>query len=83
MLETGDPALLAVVKSVLQEADIPYVVIGEGLQNLDAAGVLGTGYNPIFGPASVRVPSDPPGRAVTQADLPPRRPARRATRPRR
>lgn len=66
VLETGDPALLAVAKSVLQNAGIPFVVIGEGLQNLEGGGGLGIGYNQLFGPATLRVPPD---RAATARDL--------------
>ena len=38
VLTTGSPALLAVAKSVLQEADIPYVTPGEGLHALYGVG---------------------------------------------
>jgi hypothetical protein len=57
VLETGDPALLAAARSVLQGAGVPYLVTGEGLQNLEGGGVLGAGYNPIFGAARVQVPA--------------------------
>lgn len=56
VLETGDPALLAAAKSALDGAGVPFVVIGEGLQNLEGMGVLGSGYNVVFGGARVRVP---------------------------
>lgn len=58
VLETGNPALLAATKSVLQGAGVPFVVTGEGLQSLEGWGVIGTGFNPIFGPARVQVPPD-------------------------
>ena len=38
VLTTSSPALLAVAKSVLQEANIPYVTPGSGLQGLYGAG---------------------------------------------
>jgi hypothetical protein len=38
VLESGDPALLAVAKSLLEAAKIQYFVKGEGVQDLFAAG---------------------------------------------
>ena len=38
VLTAGNPGLLAVVKSVLKEAGIPYTTSGEGFQQLYAAG---------------------------------------------
>ena len=40
ILTAGNPGLLAVVKSVLDDAGIPYVTRGEGFQNLYAAGAV-------------------------------------------
>jgi len=47
---TGDPALIAVVKSLLDAEDIDYFVKGEGLQDLFAFGRM-TGFNYVTGPA--------------------------------
>ncbi len=58
VMETGDPALLAFAESLLVEAQIPYTKRGEQLQDLFAFGRLGTGYNPISGPAEVQVPRE-------------------------
>ncbi|MGB6066146.1 MAG: DUF2007 domain-containing protein [Desulfomonilaceae bacterium] len=44
ILETSDPALISVVKSVLESEDIWYMVQGEGMSNL-FPGVLG--YHPV------------------------------------
>jgi hypothetical protein len=55
VLETGDPALLAVAESLLIEAEIPYVKPGDLLQDLFALGRLGTGSNPVTGPVAVQV----------------------------
>ena len=38
VLTAVNPGLLAVAKSILKDADIPYVTRGEGFQSLYAAG---------------------------------------------
>ena len=53
--ETGDPAFIAFVKSILQSEGIIYFIRGEGLQDLFAGGRLGTGFNPIIGPVKIQV----------------------------
>lgn len=58
ILETGDPVLLAMTKSVLDEAEIPYVTKGEQLQNLFGAGQIGVGFNPITGGVQIQVRED-------------------------
>lgn len=50
-----DAIRLGLAKSLLLDAGIPFVVVGEGLQNLFGAGSLG-GYNLLVGPAEIRVP---------------------------
>ena len=55
VLATGNPALIAIAKSLLEEAEIRYFVKGEGLQDLFAAGRLGVGFNPIVGPVEIQV----------------------------
>ena len=57
VLETGDPALLAVAKSLLEDANIPFFAKGEGIQDLFGAGRLG-GFNPITGPVELQVSAD-------------------------
>lgn len=51
---TGDLAELAVAKLLLEAEGIPYVVQGEGVQNLFGLGTA-FGYNPITGPMELRV----------------------------
>ncbi len=53
--ETGDPALIAFAKSILQSEGIRYFVGGESLQDLFAGGRLGTGFNPVIGPVKIQV----------------------------
>ncbi|MCX7878739.1 MAG: DUF2007 domain-containing protein [Ignavibacteria bacterium] len=53
--KTGNPAIIAVIKSVLDEAGIKYLVKGENLQNLFGVGTIGTGYNLITGPVDFQV----------------------------
>ena len=54
---TGNLALLALAKSILEEAGIVYLAKGEGLQNLFAAGSVG-GYNPALGPVEIQVAAE-------------------------
>lgn len=53
--ETGNEAVVAVIKSILDEAGIRYLAKGEGVQDLFGVGILGTGFNPITGPVQFRV----------------------------
>ncbi len=55
IFETGNEAVVAVVKSILDEANIRYLVEGEGVQDLFGVGVIGTGFNPITGPVIIKV----------------------------
>ena len=57
VLESGDPALLAVAKSLLEDAAIYYFAKGEGVQDLFAAGRM-TGFNPFVGPVQLQVAAD-------------------------
>ncbi len=58
VLATGDPALLAVAKSLLEDAGIDFFAKGEGVQDLFAWGRFGTGFNPIIGPVQLQVAAD-------------------------
>ena len=51
VFETGNVAVVAVVKSLLDEAKIRYLAEEEGI----GVGVLGTAYNPIAGPIKFQV----------------------------
>jgi hypothetical protein len=53
--ETGDPAFIAFVKSILESEGITYFIKGEGLQDLFACGRLGMGFNPVTGPVEIQV----------------------------
>jgi hypothetical protein len=53
--KTGHEGLIAVIKSILDEAEIKYLVQGENIQNLFGVGILGTGYNPLTGPIIIQV----------------------------
>lgn len=55
VFETGNEAIVALVKSMLDEAKIRYLAQGEGVQDLFGVGVLGTGFNPITGPVVFQV----------------------------
>ncbi len=55
VFETGNEAIVAVVKSILDEAKIRYLAQGEGVQDLFGVGVIGTGFNPITGPVVFQV----------------------------
>jgi hypothetical protein len=55
IFSTGDAALIAVVKSVLEGEGIDYLVRGEGVQDLFGAGRLSAGFNYITGPAHFMV----------------------------
>ena len=52
---TGHEGIVAVVKSILDEAKIRYLAKGEGVQDLFGVGVLGVGFNPVTGPVEFRV----------------------------
>ena len=55
VLATGNPALIALAKSLLEDADIPYVTKGEILQDLIKPGRFGLGYNQVIGPVEFQV----------------------------
>jgi hypothetical protein len=55
VLETGDQSLVAVARSVLEDAGIPCIARNEGLQNLFGWGTVGTGFNVAMGPIRVQV----------------------------
>ena len=54
VLETGDPAEMAFVESLLLEAGIPYTKQGDRVQDLFGIGRLG-GFNVLTGPARLLV----------------------------
>lgn len=58
VVSTGDPLLIALSKSLLDEASIPYVTMGETLQDLISPGRFGLGFNQVAGPIELLVPED-------------------------
>jgi hypothetical protein len=55
VFESGHEGLIALAKSMLDEANIQYVVKGEGVENLLGVGVMGTGFNPVTGAIQIQV----------------------------
>jgi hypothetical protein len=58
VFETSDPGVLAVVKSLLEDADIPYFAAGENFQSLFPGG-----FNAFAGPVRMEVSPDDARRA--------------------
>jgi hypothetical protein len=56
VLETSDQGLIAVAKSLLEEADIPFFAKGEGIQDLIGGGRIGA-FNILAGPIQLQVPA--------------------------
>jgi len=58
VLETGSQSLVAIARSILDGAGIPYAARNQSLQNLFGWGAVGTGYNVVIGPVRLQVPLD-------------------------
>ena len=58
VLETSDPALLAIAESLLLEEEIPYLKKGEQIQDLFALGRFPAGFNVVVGPVLLQVPEE-------------------------
>ena len=58
VLATGDNAKIIVAKMLLEASEIPFVVVGDGLQDLFGIGRLTGGTNFITGPVQIRVTED-------------------------
>lgn len=58
VLATGDNAKLLVAKMLLEASEIPFVVVGDGLQDLFGIGRLTGGTNFLTGPVQIRVTED-------------------------
>jgi hypothetical protein len=54
----GNPAIIALAKSILQSAGIEYYAMGEGVQDLFGLGRIGAGFNIIAGQVQIRVDSE-------------------------
>jgi hypothetical protein len=71
VFETGDAALVALVKSLLEEEQIDYMVRGDNLQDLFGAGRALIGFNPIVGPVEFLVREEDAARTrALLSDLP-------------
>ena len=55
VFKSGHEGLIAVAKSMLDEAEIKYLIKNEGVQDLVGLGVFGTGFNPLTGPIQIQV----------------------------
>lgn len=55
VFSSGNEAVISVVKSILDEANIIYNIKGEDVENLFGLGVIGTGFNPVTGPVEFQV----------------------------
>ncbi|HEU4764977.1 MAG TPA: DUF2007 domain-containing protein [Candidatus Eisenbacteria bacterium] len=60
---TGDPAVIPLVKSLLDDDEIQYLAKGETIQDLFGWGRLGSGFNYVVGPVEFFVASEDAGRA--------------------
>jgi hypothetical protein len=63
VLHTGDAALIAFARSLLDAEGIEYMVRADGLQDLVGWGRVGAGYNILTGPAEFVVREDDAQRA--------------------
>lgn len=55
VFSSGNHGLIALAKSVLDDAKIEYYAKNEYTVNLIGLGVFGTGFNPIIGPVEIQV----------------------------
>ena len=54
----GTPADIALVKSIMENADIQYFAKHESVQDIIGWGRFGIGYNPVVGPVEIQVGED-------------------------
>lgn len=55
VFRSGDPGRIALAKSILQSAGVPFVALNEAVQQWVGAGLVG-GYNIVAGPVELCVP---------------------------
>jgi len=67
--KTGNPAIIAFIKSAFKADGIRCFAKGENLQDLYGAGRFGTGFNPIFGPVEIQVDEKDSERATEILNL--------------
>ena len=64
VFESGSPSVIVMAKSLLESADIKYIVKGENLQDL-LGGRLVYDYNPVFGATEILVNEEDVEEALT------------------
>jgi hypothetical protein len=52
---TGNHGIIALAKSILDDAGIQFYAKNERTEDLIGLGVIGTGYNPVIGPIELQV----------------------------
>jgi len=55
VLSTGNHGMIALAKSILDDAKIQYYAKNEELEDLIGGGVIGMGYNAAIGPIELQV----------------------------
>lgn len=55
VLATGNHGVIAIAKSILDDAGIEYYAKNEQTEDLIGLGVFGTGYNAVIGPIEIQV----------------------------
>lgn len=63
IFSTGNHGLIALAKSILDDAKIGYYAKNENSEDLIGIGVVGTGYNPVIGPIELQVLEENAGEA--------------------
>ena len=58
VFETVNPVITALVKSMLEQAEIPYLVKGEAFRELYGGGRSGSAFHPFAGPSCIQVPRE-------------------------
>jgi hypothetical protein len=68
VFRSGEEALIALAKSLLDNEEIPYMTRGENLQNLFGVGRLGGSFNYVVGPVEFVVRAEDAARARALLD---------------
>jgi hypothetical protein len=55
VFRSGDPGRIALAKSILQSASVPFVVLNESVQNWVGLGTFPAGFNIALGPVEIQV----------------------------
>lgn len=68
IFRTGEESLIAIVKSILDGEEIPYLARGADLQDLFGVGLIGAGFNIVVGSVDFLVHRDDVERARAALD---------------